>query len=117
MNRELMVEHLRKAGIRDEKVLKAIARVPREYFVPEELRKFAKSLGGREQLAVNAFANALEIIPKTLAENAGLDPIDMLVALKAAHAKGMKQAGIDVEKGSGGTEKNKGHYRFYFGFV
>ncbi len=65
----------------------------------EELRKFAKSLGGREQLAVNAFANALEIIPKTLAENAGLDPIDMLVALKAAHAKGMKNAGINVEKG------------------
>ena len=65
----------------------------------EELRKFAKSLGGREQLAVNAFANALEIIPKTLAENGGLDPIDMLVSLKSEHAKGNKNYGINVEDG------------------
>ncbi len=65
----------------------------------DELRKFAKSLGGREQLAVNAFANALEVIPKTLAENAGLDPIDMLVALKAEHSKGNINAGINVENG------------------
>ena len=65
----------------------------------EELRKYAKSLSGREQLAVNAFANALEIIPKTLAENGGLDPIDMLVALKSEHAKGNKTYGINVDDG------------------
>ena len=63
------------------------------------LRKYADSLSGREQLAVFAFADALEIIPKTLAENAGLDPIDMLVQLKAAHDKKQKWAGIDVQKG------------------
>ncbi len=63
------------------------------------LRKFADSLSGREQLAVQAFADALEIIPRTLAENAGLDPIDVLTELKAAHDKKMKWAGIDVFKG------------------
>ncbi|MEM4496160.1 MAG: thermosome subunit beta [Archaeoglobaceae archaeon] len=63
------------------------------------LREFAPKLGGREQLAVEAFASALEIIPKTLAENAGIDPIDVLVELKAAHEKGKKYAGVDVETG------------------
>ncbi|MFH0978316.1 MAG: thermosome subunit beta [Candidatus Woesearchaeota archaeon] len=63
------------------------------------LQKFANSLSGREQLAVQAFANAIEIIPRTLAENAGLDPIDVLTELKAAHDKGMKWAGIDVFTG------------------
>ena len=63
------------------------------------LRKFSNSLSGREQLAVNAFANAVEIIPRTLAENAGLDPIDILTELKAAHDKGQKWAGIDVFQG------------------
>ena len=52
------------------------------------LREYATTTGGRAQLAVEAFASALEIIPKTLAENAGLDPIDMIVALRAAHEKG-----------------------------
>ena len=50
-----------------------------------ELREFAKNVGGREQLAINAFADALEIIPKTLAETAGIDPIDTLVGLRARH--------------------------------
>ncbi len=63
------------------------------------IRKFATSLSGREQLAVNAFAEALEVIPRTLAENAGLDPIDVLTELKAAHDKGQKWAGIDVFTG------------------
>ncbi len=63
------------------------------------LRKFSNSLSGREQLAVNAFANAVEIIPRTLAENAGLDPIDILTELKSAHDKGQKWAGIDVFQG------------------
>jgi len=63
------------------------------------LRNFANSLSGREQLAVNAFANAIEIIPRTLAENAGLDPIDIMTELKAAHDKGRKWAGINVFTG------------------
>ena len=63
------------------------------------VREFATSLSGREQLAVNAFADAIEVIPRTLAENAGLDPIDMMTELKAAHDKGQKTAGIDVFKG------------------
>ena len=64
-----------------------------------QLRKFAASLSGREQLAVNAFADAMEVIPRTLAENAGLDPIDVLTELKAAHDNGQKFAGIDVFTG------------------
>jgi thermosome len=64
------------------------------------LREYAASVGGRAQLAIEAFANALEIIPRTLAENAGLDPIDMLVALRAEHEKRHKHAGLDVFKGA-----------------
>ncbi|MDR0767021.1 MAG: TCP-1/cpn60 chaperonin family protein [Methanosarcinales archaeon] len=63
------------------------------------LNEFAATLEGREQLAVRAYAEALEIIPKTLAENAGLDPIDMLMDLRSSHEKGMKTAGLDVFKG------------------
>ncbi|HLD97552.1 MAG TPA: thermosome subunit alpha [Candidatus Nanoarchaeia archaeon] len=64
-----------------------------------QLRRYAESLSGREQLAVNAFAEAIEIIPRTLAENSGLDPIDVTTELKAQHDKGMKWAGIDVFTG------------------
>ncbi|MEK6853736.1 MAG: TCP-1/cpn60 chaperonin family protein, partial [Nanoarchaeota archaeon] len=64
-----------------------------------QLRRYAESLSGREQLAVNAFAEAIEIIPKTLAENSGLDPIDIVTELKAQHDKGRKWAGIDVFTG------------------
>ncbi|ABD42248.1 thermosome subunit [Methanospirillum hungatei JF-1] len=60
------------------------------------LREYAASVGGRAQLAIEAFAAALEIIPRTLAENAGLDPIDMLVELRAAHEKGQKTVGLNV---------------------
>ena len=63
------------------------------------LRKYADSLSGREQLAVQAFADSVEIIPRTLAENAGIDPIDILTELKSAHDKKQKWAGIDVFKG------------------
>ena len=63
-----------------------------------KLRDYAASVGGREQLAIQAFADALEVIPRSLAENAGLDPIDMLVALRSAHEKGEKTAGLDVFK-------------------
>ena len=64
-----------------------------------ELRKYAESLSGREQLAVRAFADSMEIIPKTLIENAGLDPIDIMTELKSAHTKKQRWAGIDVFTG------------------
>ncbi len=60
------------------------------------LRDFAPSVGGREQMAVEAYARAIEIIPKTLAENAGLDPIDMMIAIRSAHKNGEKNAGVNV---------------------
>jgi thermosome len=63
------------------------------------LKKFANSLSGREQLAVQKFAEAVEIIPRTLAENAGIDPIDILTELKAAHDKKEVWAGVDVFTG------------------
>ena len=69
-----------------------------EIEVSKGLRKYADGLSGREQLAVIAFAEALEIIPRTLAENAGIDPINLLVELKAAHDKKQKWAGVDVFK-------------------
>ncbi len=61
------------------------------------IRGFANKVGGREQLAIEAFARALEVIPRTLAENAGMDPINTLIQLKAEHEKGNKNFGIDVE--------------------
>ncbi len=64
-----------------------------------QLRDFAQSLGGREQLAVEIFADSLDIIPKTLAENAGLDQIDVLMKLRASHQKGNKFAGLNLETG------------------
>ena len=60
------------------------------------LRDYAPSVGGREQMAIEAFANAIEIVPKTLSENAGMDPIDMMLEIRRAHKKGNKYAGIDV---------------------
>jgi thermosome len=63
------------------------------------LKEYAATLKGREQLAVMKFAESLEIIPQTLAENAGLDPIDMLVELRSQHEKGNKRAGLNVYTG------------------
>jgi len=65
----------------------------------KELMKYAGSLSGREQLAVEAFAKAMEVIPRTLAENAGIDPIDSMTELKAAHDKKQTWAGINVFTG------------------
>lgn len=67
--------------------------------VAKGLKKYAETLKGREQLAVNAFADAMEIIPRSLAENAGLDPIDTLVALRAEHEHGNIQMGVNVFDG------------------
>jgi thermosome len=63
------------------------------------LRDYATTIGGREQMAIEAFANAMEVIPKTLSENAGLDPIDMMLEIRNAHKKGQKYAGINVFTG------------------
>jgi len=64
------------------------------------LRAYATKVGGREQLAIEAFADSLEIVPKTLAENAGLESIDILVGLRAAHEKKNGHLmGVDVFKG------------------
>ncbi|MFC6721416.1 thermosome subunit alpha [Halobacteriaceae archaeon SHR40] len=64
-----------------------------------ELRDFADSVGGREQLAIEAFADAIEVIPRTLAENAGMDPIDSLVELRSQHDAGNSTVGLDAETG------------------
>jgi chaperonin GroEL (HSP60 family) len=64
-----------------------------------KLREYATTVGGKEQLAIEKFATALEIIPKTLAETAGLDPIDVIVELRAKHSKEGEQWGIDVFEG------------------
>ncbi len=63
------------------------------------LRDYAPNVGGREQMAIEAFANALEIIPKTLSQNAGLDPINMMIEMRRLHKKGNKYAGINVFTG------------------
>ncbi len=70
-----------------------------EIALAKQLRDYSTSLSGKEQLAVQVFADAIEVIPRTLAESAGLDPIDKLAELKAAHEKGLKWAGINVFSG------------------
>ncbi|WP_092658713.1 thermosome subunit alpha [Halorientalis persicus] len=63
------------------------------------LRDYADSVGGREQLAVEAFADAIDVVPRTLAENAGLDPIDSLVELRSQHDGGSTTSGLDAYTG------------------
>ncbi|WP_209681403.1 thermosome subunit alpha [Methanohalophilus levihalophilus] len=63
------------------------------------LNEYAASLKGRQQLAVSKFAEALETIPETLAENSGFDPIDKLVELRSQHEEGNKNAGLNVYTG------------------
>jgi len=70
-----------------------------ETFAATKLRNWAKSLEGREQLAAEKFADALEAVPLALAENAGMDPIDTLTVLRSKQQKGEKWTGIDVMKG------------------
>jgi archaeal chaperonin len=64
-----------------------------------QLREWAPTVGGREQLAIEAFADAVEVVPRTLAENAGLDELDILLNLRRAHKKGDKNAGVNVFTG------------------
>jgi thermosome len=68
-----------------------------EAYVAGKLREWTSTLSGREQLAAEKFADALEVIPITLAENAGMDPIDTTTDLRAKQSKGSKWMGIDVK--------------------
>jgi thermosome len=70
-----------------------------EIEVASRLRKWAEKLSGKEQLAALGFAEALEVIPLALAENAGLDMVDILVNLRAQHEKGVIWAGVYAEGG------------------
>ncbi|MEK6938605.1 MAG: thermosome subunit alpha [Nanoarchaeota archaeon] len=85
------------ASLRDGKVVAGAGAVEME--LAKGIRTYARTLQGREQLAVQAFAEALEIIPRTLAENAGLDPLDVLAKLRNEHEKYQKWAGINVFTG------------------
>lgn len=64
--------------------------------VAKRLRKFAEKFSGREQLAILAFADAMEVIPRSLAENGGLDPIDTLIELRIAHEQGKVSSGVNL---------------------
>ena len=77
-----------------------------ETFAATKLRNWAKSLEGREQLAVEKFADSLEAIPLTLSENAGMDPIDTLTNLRSKQLKGEKWTGVDVMKAKVGNMKS-----------
>jgi thermosome len=80
-----------------------------EVEVAKELRNYAKNVGGREQLAIEMFADAIEVIPKTLAENAGFEPIDIIVELRAAHEKPEGQyKGVNVFTGKVENMREKG---------
>lgn len=93
------------ATVEDDKVV-AGGGAP-EIAMAKKLKDYADSISGREQLAVNAFAEALEIVPKTLAENAGLDSIDSLVDLRAAHENSAVM-GLDVFTGKVADMKKAG---------
>lgn len=80
--------------VQDGKIVAGAGAIEME--LSKRLREFAHTLSGREQLAVQEFANALEYIPLTLAENGGLDPIDVLTELKARHDNGEVNAGINI---------------------
>ncbi len=71
------------------------------------LRSYASSIGGREQMAIRAFADALDEIPRTIAKNAGLDTINSIVALRAKHAEN-KNAGLNVNTGAAEDMLEKG---------
>jgi len=72
-----------------------------EIELSKRLKQFSQTIKGREQLAIHAFAESLEVIPRTLAENAGLDPIDILTELKARHDRNEVTCGLDLTTTSG----------------
>lgn len=77
------------------------------------MNKFARTLKGAESFCVRAFADALEVIPYTLAENAGLSPINIVTELRNKHSKGEKNAGISLRRF--GISENIGLYKFIKG--
>src|SRR5256712_5775891 len=70
-----------------------------EAYAASKLREWASTLSGREQLSAEKFAEALEVIPLSLAENAGMDPIDTLTELRSKQSKGSKWTGVDARNG------------------
>ena len=88
------------ATLKDSKIVAGGGAV--EIELSKRLREYAKSLSGRERLAVEEFASAFEFIPTTLAENAGMDPIDVLTELRAVHDSGQRDFGLNLF--SGGIE-------------
>ena len=71
-----------------------------EAYVATHLKEWADHFDGREQLAIKKYAEALEVIPLTIAENAGMDPIDTMVNLRSKQSRGQKWNGIDAKKGT-----------------
>jgi len=68
-----------------------------EAYIAAQLKEWANSFDGREQLAIKKYAEALEVIPLTIAENAGMDPIDTMISLRAKQTQGKKWTGIDAK--------------------
>ncbi|MDR3063588.1 MAG: TCP-1/cpn60 chaperonin family protein [Methanobrevibacter sp.] len=93
------------ATIEDDKVV--IGGGAPEIEISKRLKEYSETIAGREQLAINSFANALEIVPRTLAENAGLDSINSIVDLIVAHEKSVNY-GLDVFSGEIVDMKEKG---------
>ncbi len=89
--------HVVAAALQDGKIIPGGGAAAIE--IAMKLREYSASVGGREQLAIEKFGEAIEIVPRTLAENAGLDSIGILISLKKEHADGKKNMGVDVVKG------------------
>jgi thermosome len=70
-----------------------------EAYLASQLKEWSDSFEGREQLAIRKYAEALEVIPLTIAENAGMDPIDTIANLRAKQSSGRKWAGINAKEG------------------
>jgi thermosome len=79
-----------------------------EIELAKKLRDYAEGIGGKEQLAINAFAESLEVIPRTLAESTGKDAVELLVSAKSKHESGQVTYGIDVFKGEAADMKSLG---------
>ena len=80
-----------------------------EIELAKRLRTYARSIGGRQQLAIEIYANALEVIPKTLVENAGYNPVDLIVELRSKHeADDGASYGINIDKGKPDNMVNLG---------
>ena len=75
--------------------------------ISRDLRSYADGIGGREQMAIEAFSGALEVIPRTLAENAGLDPVNTIIDLRKAHSEGKSHYGVNGYEG-GVADMNEG---------